>query len=239
MGKYFYCIIKAKQAQRFKFKGIEERNVYSISAGNLCAVVSDSKIKEYILTREHVMAHQKVIEEVFKTQDVLPISFGTVVADFEELKQKILKAKARELLSLFKAIKGKIELGLKAFWPDMRFVFQEIAKNSQTIQRLRKSKKLTFQEKILAGELTAKLLEKQREIEKEKIMEPLRNMAENFKEDKLWGDDMILNTAFLIKKNKEKEFDKAINTLAKQCAPGIKFIYVGPLPPFNFIKLSL
>ena len=84
-----------------------------------------------------------------------------------------------------------------------------------------------------------KLLEEKRETEKEEILKPLEKVADELKENKLLGENMILNAAFLIKRNNEKEFDEKVNALGEKFGNRIKFMYVGPLPPFNFIKLSL
>lgn len=238
-GKYLYCIIKESKPQKFWIDGIEGKEVYSVTQGKLAGVVSDSEIKEYFLTRENLLIHQKVIEEVSKQYSALPISFGTVAANTEEVKEKILKPRERELQDLLENIDGKIELGLKALWIDMKSVFQEIAENSPTIRNLKKSKNTSYQQRISAGELVGKLFEEKREIEKKQILEPLIKIAEDLKENKILGEDMILNAAFLVKKTKEKEFDKVVQTIGKKLDGRIKFMYVGPMPPFNFIELRL
>lgn len=238
-GKYLYCIIKESKPQKFWVDGIEGKEVYNICQGNLCGVVSDSEIKEYFLTRENLLTHQKVIEEVSKQYNALPISFGTVAANTEELKEKILKPRAKELQSLLENIDGKIELGLKVLWTDMKSIFQEIAEGSRTIRNLKKSKSTTYQQRISAGELVGKFLKEKREEEKDKILEPLIKIADDLKENEMLGEDMILNAAFLVKKTKEKEFDKKVNDLGEKFNGRIKFMYVGPLPPFNFVQLHL
>lgn len=236
-GKYLYCIIKENNPQKFEIKGIEGKDVYNICEGSISAVVSDSEVKEYFISRENLLAHQKVIEEISQQYDTLPVSFGTVSENSEKLKQKILRPRAEDFEEQLKKVKGKIELGLKALWVNMPSIFQEIAENSPMIQNLKKSKNASYQQKISAGELVGKLLEEKREEEKEKILKPLKRIADDVKENKILGGDMILNAAFLVKKTKEKDFDKQINILGKNFDQRIKFKYVGPLSPFNFIEL--
>ena len=246
-GKYLYCIISAKsgsasggkEPRRFKIKGIEGKEVYGIYEGGLAAVVSDSEVKEYFISRENLLAHQRVIEEISQQYSALPVSFGTVSENSEELKQKILRPQVKDFEGQLKKVEGKIELGLKALWADMPAVFQEIAKSSPMIQNLRKSKNTSYQQKISAGELVGKLLEEKREEEKEKILKPLEKIADDVKENKVLGGDMIVNAAFLVKKIKEKEFDKQVNSLGEKFGRRIKLAYVGPLPPFNFVELHL
>lgn len=247
-GKYLYCVIKKKELQKFNILGQQGKEIHTINQGDLAMVVSDSKTKEYFLTREQLLTHQKVIEKVMQAGcDVLPVSFGMVAKDEEDIKEKLLKSKREELFEAFKKIEGRIELGLRAFWKNMPEIFQEIIKENKEIQIAKKqAQKNPSQFKVAAvGELVQKALEAKREKEALKIISSLKKLAVDFKERKLLGhsevmrDSMIFNSAFLLSKANEKEFDKKIQNLIKEHDKKIKFIYVGPIPPFNFVELHL
>lgn len=237
-GKYIYCILKEKKPGKLDLKGMDGEAVCSITEGDLSAIISDSDAKEYLISRENIMIHQKVLEEVFKKYDILPVSFGTVAASENELREKILKAKSKEIESELKKIKGKAEFGLKAFWLDMGSVFQEIGKNSGFIQDLKKQKNIGYQDKISAGEIIAKLINQKKEAEKEKMLKFLKEMSDDFKSNAVLGDAMIFNAVFLVEKKNEKKFDKAVNELGEKYGQKVKFIYSGPFSPFNFVKLA-
>lgn len=243
-GKYLYCIIKEKKPKKFGIKGIEGEDVYIISEGKISAVVSDSEIKEYLITRENTLTHQKVIEEVMKEYDVLPISFGTVTENEKNIREKILKLKARELLNALEKIKGKVELNLKAAWLDMSNIFREVLKENKEIQVAKKEAstisgigKTNLAMEV--GKMVASALERKKEREAREILEPLKKIAEDFKENKAQLDQIIFNAAFLLSKGKEKEFDEEVSKLGEKYDGRIKFFYVGSLPPFNFVNINL
>ena len=48
---------------------------------------------------------------------------------------------------------------------------------------------------------------------------------------------MITNTSFLVRNECEKGFDDSVNELAAQHDGRIKFKYVGPVPPCNFVEI--
>jgi len=50
---------------------------------------------------------------------------------------------------------------------------------------------------------------------------------------------MVLNTAFLINKTKQKEFDKKIEELNTKFNNELNFRCVGPLPPYSFYTLEI
>ena len=238
MNKYLYCIIKGEVPKnKFQIKGMEEKGVQIINQGKFSCAISDTSQYRYPLWREHILSHQRPLEEFMKHYDVLPFSFSNIADSEEKIKQKVLKDMGEELEGLFEVFKGKIELGLKAVWSDMPLVFQEIAKNSPELQRLKKIPKLGYQQQIAAGELVKKMLNDKKEKTKEKILKSFEPLTDDFKELQLMGDDMILNAAFLTKKKCEKDFYKKVAELVQEF-PNIRFRHSGPFPLYNFVSLK-
>jgi len=236
-GRYLHCIIKGKiPKDRFNLQGLEGNAVYVVNQENLSCLVSPTSCDHYPLWREHIIAHQKPIEEVMKHYDVLPFSFSNI-ANTEDQIIKILKERKDEFEELLQKFKGKTEVGLKAFWPNMQLIFQETAKNSE-LQRLKKGRHLTFPQKIAAGELVGELLEKRKKGEAQDIIKAIGDLAEDFKEQQLFGENMILNTAFLIKKGREDEFSRRVGILGFSF-PDTKLKCSGPFPLYNFISLEI
>lgn len=246
-GKYLYCVIKERAPKKFNISGQEGKEVCTVNEGGLAMAVSDTSVRDYSFLREYLVCHQKVIEQVMREgYDVLPVRFGTVAESTRDIKEKILKAKRRELLETFKIVEGRIELGLRAFWKDMSSIFKELAAQRAIQIAREKAQKNPNQFRIAAvGELVQKALDAKREREAEEILEPLKKLAVGFKERELlrnrdaMKDSMILSSAFLVLTTKEQEFDKKVQALIKEQGKRIKFVYVGPIPPFNFVELHL
>ena len=248
MGKYLYCVIKERNKKKFKILGQGGKEVYIIKEEGLAAIVSDSDIKEYSFIKEHLICHQKVIEEVMKEgYDVLPVRFGTIAESEKDIREKILKAKRKELLETFSMVEGRVELGLRALWKAMPSIFQEIVAQNREIQIAKQRAQKNPNQLNIArvGELVQKALDLEREKKAQKILKPLKAISVDFKEREVLRskeplkDSMILSTAFLVQKEKEKEFDKKVEELIKEYDKSIRFIYIGPIPPFNFVELHL
>ncbi|PIR72189.1 MAG: hypothetical protein COU41_00835, partial [Candidatus Nealsonbacteria bacterium CG10_big_fil_rev_8_21_14_0_10_36_228] len=246
--KYLYCIIKEKAPRKFNILGQEEKEVYTINEDGLAIAVSDTPKEEYSFIKEHLTGHQKVIEEIMKEgYDVLPVRFGTIAKSEEDVKEKVLKSERKRLLETFPIVEGRVELGLRAFWKDMSSIFQEIVKEDPEIQRAKREvQKNPLQLKVASvGELVQKSLDLKREKEASKILSPLKKLAVDFKERKLlrsrdvMKDSMILSSAFLVSKENEIEFDKRVRAFSEEYDKRIRFIYMGPIPPFNFVELHL
>ncbi len=236
-GKYLYCITE-EQPGSFDVSGIEGQRVYAILANGLSAIVSNCEVKEVFISRDNLLTHQKVVEAVFAKQAVLPVSFGTVAKNAEDVKEKILKQKTEELRKALEEARGKAEVGLRVSWLNVSNIFQEIANGSQELKALKTSKNLDYQAKLAAGQLVADLLEKKREEEKESIIAQLTDLAEDFKEKEILSDNMIFNGAFLVSRKKTKEMEERVKTLTKKHGGRANFAYTGPSPLFNFVKIN-
>ena len=246
-GMYLYCVIKEKDPKKFEILGQKGAKVYTFNQKDLAIVVSDSDTENFSFIREHLLTHQRVIEEIMgKGYDVLPVRFGTVAGSVDDVK-KILNLERKKILDGFRKVEGKVELGIRAFWKDMAGIFQEIVAENEKIQLAKKaaSKNPTPLKIAGVGELIQRAFSNKREEWAQMILEPLKKLSADFKERELikqsdpMKDNMIFSAAFLVAKEKEKEFDEKVQALAENQKERMRLIYVGPIPPFNFVELHL
>jgi len=243
-GKYIYCIIGGNKVQTFGPLGIGGRGdeLYTICFNDLAAVVSNSPIINYSVSRENVIPHEKAIEEVMKKHTVLPVRFCTIAEDEEKVK-KILEKEHDKFVDLLKNIEGKKELGLKAIFKE-DIIYKEILEKYEDIKKLKdtiasKSVEQAHYQRMEIGKKVEAALEKEKELCKEDILEALSPLAVEVKTNNTYGERMIINAAFLIDGDKEAEFDQKVQELADKYGDKMKFKYVGTLPPFNFINLTI
>ena len=245
-GKYIYCIIGAKQERNFGPIGIGGKSdeVLTISYDDLSMVVSNSPVGKLEVSRQNLLVHEKVIEEVMKEFDsVLPVRFGTIASGADEIRN-LLDRRCSEFKIALRDMDHKIELGVKGIWKNMEVVFKEIVEENQDIKKLKvklqndKSKK-NIQAKMEIGKMVARAMEKKKEKEAARIVDALRRTAVNYKLNKAIGDDMFINAAFLVDKGREKEFDNIMDDLSEEYKNRVKFMYVGPLPVYNFINIVI
>ena len=225
-GGYIYCIIGDDEERKFAYPpiGDQEKGVYGVSFQDIAAVISPSPIMKYPISRENTMTHQKVLEKLMGDFTVLPVKFGTVAGSQEgisvdkRIREEVLKPRYEEIKELLTRMDNKIELGLKAFWVDMEIIFQEIVDENSQIKKLKQrllSKPITqpFGEKATLGEMVKNALERKKENEEKDILETLKKSSVEWRKNKVFGDNMITNSAFLVEKSRVKEFDGLINKL--------------------------
>lgn len=242
-GKYIYCIIASKNPETFGPLGIGDNgDVYTIGFKDIAAVVSNSPCKNYSISRENMLAHEKAIEKVMQEYSVLPVRFGTI-ADDETRVKRILEKEYDRFIELFKTMEGKIELGLKALLKK-EVIYKEILEKYENIRKLKETIETLPPEKshylrVEVGQMVEDALQKEKEECKVEITANLSPLAEDTKINNNYGELMIVNAAFLVAKAKETIFDEKVRDLGEKYKEKIKFKYVGTVPPANFVNLMI
>lgn len=240
---YLYCIIETGEERNFGPIGVGGRGdlVTTINYEDISGVVSRTPLLKHDLSRENLLGHQKVIEEVMKEYTVLPVRFCTVTECAENIRG-VLRKRYAEFKKLIRDMDNKTELGVKVLWKDLKTVFRDIAELDPEIRRLRekiasKPLKQAYSENIALGRMVQAALESKKKEAADGILERLNPIALDTAINKVHGDSMILNSAFLVHGGRVKEFDDAIAELDSSNNNRMGIKYVGPVAPFNFINI--
>ena len=272
-GLYVYCIIDRDEPQMPGTAegdstalgnlgaigvGQEHPEVFVIWHQDVGAVVSATSRDKYDVSRGNVLAHQQVMEAAMaRRHTVLPVKFNTVAKDKggksadDRIVERILKERFDEFLSLLGTMKGRVELGIKGLWTDMKSVFAEIVDSDERIRRLREKllavsqappsrqpgNVMTAQMKLgemVKGALEAKTLEAE-----ERLTAVLKPFAADIKRNKPFGDAMFANLAALVEEPSQAKVISALSTFEAEALGQVKLKCVGPVPPSNFIELVI
>lgn len=245
VSQYLYCILRCAEPRTFETLGIGERGdvVHTINFGDLAVLASDSPMPRYDNTRRNMMAHMRVLDEAMTEFTVLPIRFDCVAPNPQMVREQLLQSRYEELGALLDAMEDRMETGLKVFWYE-DVVLQELVRDNPTIRRMRdglggRSVEETYYDRIRLGELVEAELKARRGRDAERVLERLRPLAEKAQVNPTVGDQMVLNSAFLIERVREAEFNAAVRALDVDMGRRLLIKCVGPVAPYNFVNVSM
>jgi hypothetical protein len=242
-GKYVYCIIRNDRSREFGEIGIGSgARVYTVSHKDLAAVVSDTPIVIYDPTRENVLAHEFVNETVMREFTLIPMSFGTVFRSENDV-LALLNSTYQAFTDVLDKMQDKIEFGLKILW-DRDKVVAAIERDNDEIRRLkdeitRNAASSTYFARMQLGRLVEAAMEEASNRYVTDIHEQLKDVSVASRSNKVIGDRMILNAAFLVDRRDEKGFDERVKAISLQYEDLLTFKYTGPWPPYNFVNIKL
>jgi hypothetical protein len=243
-GRYVYGIVYARERVTFGKSGIGGTGelVYTVNYHEIAAVVSNTSVYIFDPTRENALAHEHVIETVMKNFTIIPMSFGTVFRTDDDIRE-VLKSIYPSLQDVLHQMAGKLEFGLKVNWDrdpiieDIKHADEEIRQFHQEI--VRKHLQSTYLARMQLGRMIDKALAERSISYVREIYETLRSVCVASRDNQPIGDKMIMNAAFLVERDREAEFDNAVNEIARKYGRWLKFKYTGPWPPYNFVNIRL
>lgn len=251
MGKYVYGIIGRGEEKSFGPIGLvggRKGEVYTVPYKDIACVVSDSPIQTYAPELKEVMArrlvdHQTVIERVMNEYNILPMKFGTVVNDTDEIKI-ILEYGYNKFKNTLSKMENKVEWDVVTLWTDLDSVLKEIGETDEKIKRFKeeiasKPPEESFEDRIKIGSMVKEILDRRKDECVDQIQKNLKGLTCGFVNHELMDDRMVMNTAFLMEKDKEKDFDARINELDARYKDQLHFKCVGPLPPYSFSTIEV
>jgi hypothetical protein len=242
-GKYVYCIVRLESERDFGQIGIGGgKRVFTVHHRDLAAVVSDTPIVIYDPTRDNVLAHEFVNETVMRDFTVIPMSFGTVFRSEDDVSE-LLRSTYRAFNDVLDKMQDKIEFGLKVLW-DRDKVVANIERDNDEIRRLkdeitRNASSSTYFARMQLGRLVEAAMEEAGNHFVSDIHEELKQVAVASRSNKVIGDRMILNAAFLVERAQEKAFDEKVKEVSRRYEEMLTFKYTGPWPPYNFVNIKL
>jgi hypothetical protein len=213
-----YCVVRGSEALNVGPIGIDERwpDIYTIEFGDLAAVASDVPGAALDPTRERVLAHDRVNHAVMRDRTVIPMSFGTVCRSREDV-VRLLRAAHAAFSDVLQKMDGRVEFGLKVLQrPD---ALVDRAPRAQSAQ----------------GEME---LQRRAEHHLDDSLQRLRDVSVASRLNAPLGDLMVLNAAFLVRRDGEHAFVSRAKEIARRY-PHLVFKYTGPWPPYNFVNIRL
>ncbi len=244
-GIYVYCTIECAEPRVFGKIGIGGRGdeVFTIHHRELAAVVSRSQLMVYDPTRENALTHEHVNEVVMDNGFTpVPMSFGTLFKTEDDIVE-FLKDTYEALRDVLRKMKDKLEFGLKVNW-DRESVLVEVERDFEEISRLKaeienNQQSSTYFARMQLGRLVEQALAQKSETYVREIYDELRDAAIASRSNKVIGDRMIMNAAFLVQRDRADLFDKKVQEIGKRYEGKLSFKYTGPWPPYNFVTIRL
>jgi len=258
---YVYGVIGTNQVEHFGHThGLEGKasgpirevsevsEVYTIPHEDIACVVKNTHMDSFSsMPKEalgrHLVEHQMVIERVMKEHTIIPFKFGTIAEGPDEV-NRILQSGYTAFKAKLEKMDKNIELDLAALWNDMNSVIRRIGEENDQIRSLKneiakRPPQQTLQDRIKIGSMLKDALDEEKTRLCAQMLEVLREIVADCQKHELMDEKMILNCAFLLPKDRETDFDHALDELNKKYKEEVDFKCVGPLPPYSFSTIEI
>jgi hypothetical protein len=237
MAKYIYGIINSENKKTFGNIGLCNGEIYSVQFEDVGAVVSDV-LDDSKIGLEEAKIHDAALRKIMTPYAVIPMGFGLIAKDEEEIKN-ILKRGRIQLKKTLEKVDHKSQINIKISW-DKAILTNILIEDAEIRKLAHHANQTTDQSfKIELGRKVKAALDQKKAQYLQAIDATLKSLSLDFEENKTVDQDMLMNAAFLIDKSREGEFCDALVKLEKEYAGKLTFLTVGPLPAYNFTKIGV
>jgi hypothetical protein len=236
-GRYLYGVIETERRENFGNIGLGNSEVYTIQCADVGAVVSDIPV-DYKVEIEEAMTHEKTLRKIMETHMIIPMGFGVIAGNESEI-INILKRGRMKFKNTLEKIDNKLQINVKISWYNT--ILTDILKENEEIQTLSAKVKKTANQslKIELGKKVKSALDERKNEYMKDIHSILGDLSNGSKQNKITDQDTIMNASFLVDKEKEQKFYDKLEELEKKYEKKLKFLCVGPLPPYNFTEIEI
>jgi hypothetical protein len=183
--------------------------------------------------RRDLLAHQQVLEGLWRLGPVLPMRFGVVATDEGQLRAELVRCADRHLHALAE-LTGRAEVNVKVV-PDEDALARLVAVQDATVRRLRRRSTQHYTDQVRLGEAVATAVQARAATDAGLVLRTLRELAVRDASGPL-VEGCALNVSFLVELTRVDEFLNRVTDLDDRLGPRYQVRGFGPLPPYSFTE---
>ena len=202
--------------------------------------------EEILPRRRNLLAHTRVLEACLGARALLPMRFGMVAADLQAVGQLIASQQER-IVEQADKVRGHVELGVRVGFPREAALSATIADDA-TLRaehaRLEAMRRPPHFQVAEFGRRLAEALDRRRTDAQRRLIAALSGAAADHVISAPESDVQVLAMEALLPRGGEAAFTRAVETASESvrafaggAEPVIRI--VGPVPAFNFVRLTL
>jgi hypothetical protein len=231
-ARYIYCISELPERTDLESLGLFDKPVRFIGYKELGAFVSDVqpvKIKPDLQT---ITTHQNVVEASRRIGPTMPVKFG-VVFNTEDGVRELLAKDYNKYKSKLASFRDKDEFGVKVLVSNKTHPYSNGSKKSGHVRSAGKGTEYLMKLREEDAQRSERLKAR------EKLRETIRHELSEFAEaETILNSDLpqiILNSAYLVKRNDQDAFKGAVEKIRKRIESGGFLMHCsGPWAPYSF-----
>jgi hypothetical protein len=213
--------------------------VSTIAYGGVAAIVSDVPLDRPLGVRTDLIAHEAVVDAVAAHAAVVPMRFPAVVEE-NAVVDELLAPNENYFLALLEELDGCVQFTLTGRY-EQDAVLREVIAGNDEIRALREKVRelpedASYYDQVRLGELIVAALEGRREIEGARVVEELMSFAVATASNPLAVPEDVVNAAFLVERERQQEFDDAVERIGEDLAGRVRLRLLGPVAPYDFVR---
>jgi hypothetical protein len=223
---YLYAIVECPDMPVPAQPGLEEARLLVIVCRDLAAVISPFAAATAERTDTNLWRHEAVVEALMAQRAVLPVRFGTLLAN-QAAVRSTLAAGYDEFLASLERVRGRLEMGL-------HILCEEPALPTGSSRHLSASSGREYLQARLQDERRMQRYRQEVELLVQTLDAELVSIAAASQRHVLVTPRLLLSASYLVGCDRLPAFQQGVAALA-DAHRHLRFLCTGPWPPYSFV----
>ncbi|NNJ11250.1 GvpL/GvpF family gas vesicle protein [Chloroflexales bacterium ZM16-3] len=223
---YLYAIIDRPGTGPMPGVGLADQPISYIYEGGIGAVVSQIDPQSIATGAVQIVRHELVVQSLAESYGVLPVRFGTILADVDAVRD-LLRKRRDAFADDLSRVSGRVEMRLRVFWADDPHVSPVIEGAPQTgrasIERRIAEERAAAFRRLRATQISDEL---HSQLDKHAIASACKVLP---------NEQMLLIAAYLVACSAVACFQSHVAKISAERS-NLRLLCTGPWPAYHFVS---
>jgi hypothetical protein len=237
---WVYAVVPAGFEVPEGLTGIDGAAVELVIEGDLAALVSPIVLERPAGRRADLLAHAAVVDAAAYAGPVVPVQFGSVLADRTAVVDDLLTPNNGTFNEVLTEVQGRSQYNLRASYDEDVVLAEVVVENPEVAALRARTRALpenaAYGDRVRLGELVARAMESKRETDGQFILDAVVPLVAAHSAREASGLNHLLDVAFLVDDDRRDGLESALESVAEIMHPRARLQLYGPLAPYDFVK---
>jgi hypothetical protein len=239
-GVYVYGVVHADAELPDGLAGVDEAPVQLVALGDVAAAVGLIALDRPPGRRADLLAHTAVLDALAVPGPVVPVQFGSVLADAEDVVRELLEPQAEHFAALLDELAGRHQFNVRGRYNEPAVLAEVVSEDSEIAALRERTRGLPEHvgqaERVRLGELVSHALERKREQDSATVLDIVLPHVASYVPRGGSGLDHMMDVAFLVDDERRAGFEDALEAVAEAMHERVRLRLMGPMAPYDFVE---
>jgi len=238
-GCLVYAVVRAQEHDTLTATGLDDAPLRLISHGPVAAVVNDILVERPPGRRADLLAYSRVVDDLLGGGVVVPVQFGSVLADEHSVLEDFLAPNEEYFTELLDQLEGRAQFNVRAIYREDA-ALAEIVATDPVVADLRARtrdlpEEVSYADRVRLGELVSQQIDLKREFDTEVLVGSIAPFTAAHHVRMGSGPDVVFDLTVLVDDDHRASFEQQLEDLAEAVHERMRLRLVGPVAPYEFV----
>lgn len=219
--------------------GVADAPIELVGDEDLAVAVGVMDLDRRPAPRADLMAHGDVLSALASDGPVVPIQFGSVLLERDDVVDELLEPDRDRFRELLADLHGTDQFTVRTSYNPQVVLAEVVASDPEVAELHRRTRGVpeeeSHRERVRLGELVARAMDHKREEDVQELLEVVEAHALATRLHLGGGVDDLAEVPCLVAHESRSAFEEALESFAEAVHERVHVQLLGPLPPYDFV----